>query len=151
MQEVAAPDASDAEAPLAPASRKGLVLVVDDEADIRTLMAEVLELQGYTVLQAADAPHALRLLQNARPDMLVTDIGLPNGMNGRQLADQVRVQWPQLPVLMVTGYAESTVMKNETLPAQMELLIKPFAMNALVGRVDAMLAASESAAAPATA
>jgi DNA-binding response OmpR family regulator len=76
--------------------------------------------------------------------MLVTDIGLPNGMNGRQLADQVRVQWPQLPVLMVTGYAESTVMKNETLPAQMELLIKPFAMHALVGKVEAMLAAAAS-------
>jgi CheY-like chemotaxis protein len=155
---IAAPvlEPGDAEAPLAAASRKGLVLVVDDEADIRTVMAEVLELQGYTVLQAADAPQALRLLQDRRPDMLVTDIGLPNGMNGRQLADQVRVQWPQLPVLMVTGYAESTVMKNETLPAQMELLIKPFAMHALVGKVEAMLAAGagtgvgvESGAAPA--
>ena len=132
----------DAEAPLAAASHKGLVLVVDDEADIRVVMAEVLELQGYTVLQAADAPQALRLLHDKRPDILVTDIGLPNGMNGRQLADQVRVQWPQLPVLMVTGYAESTVMKNETLPPQMELLIKPFAMNALVGKVEAMLAAA---------
>jgi PAS domain S-box-containing protein len=140
--------------PLEAASRKGLVLVVDDDADIRIVMAEVLELQGYTVLQAADAPQALRLLHEVqnerrvdrrggrRPDMLVTDIGLPNGMNGRQLADQVRVQWPQMPVLLVTGYAESTVMRNDTLPAQMELLIKPFAMNALVEKVGAMLAAS---------
>jgi PAS domain S-box-containing protein len=140
VQEIPAADPGDADVLLAPASHKGLVLVVDDEADIRTVMAEVLELQGYTVLQAGDAQQALRLLHDQRPDMLVTDIGLPNGMNGRQLADQVRVQWPQLPVLMVTGYAESTVMKNETLPAQMELLIKPFAMNALVGRVEAMLA-----------
>jgi PAS domain S-box-containing protein len=134
----------DAGAPLAPAGRKGLVLVVDDEDDIRCVMAEVLQVQGYTVLQAADAPQALRQLQELggqrRPDMLVTDVGLPNGMNGRQLADQVRTQWPQLPVLMVTGYAESTVMKNETLPAQMELLTKPFAMHALVGKVEAMLA-----------
>jgi len=138
-------DPGDADPPLAPASHKGTVLVVDDEADIRTVMAEVLALQGYTVLQAADAPQALRLLQDARPDMLVTDIGLPNGMNGRQLADQVRVEWPQLPVLMVTGYAESTVMKNETLPAQMELLTKPFAMHALVGKVEAMLAVNAGA------
>jgi DNA-binding response OmpR family regulator len=50
------------------------------------------------------------------------------------------VQWPQLPVLMVTGYAESTVMKNEKLPAQMEILTKPFAMNTLVDRVGTMLA-----------
>jgi DNA-binding NtrC family response regulator len=147
VEAAAAPvqESGDADAPLAAASRKGLVLVVDDEADIRAVMAEVLEVQGYTVLQAADAPQALRLLHDNRPDMLVTDIGLPNGMNGRQLADQVRVQWPQLPVLMVTGYAESTVMKNETLPAQMELLIKPFAMNALVGKVEAMLAAAANA------
>jgi PAS domain S-box-containing protein len=130
----------DAEPPLEAGTRKGVVMVVDDEADIRAVMSEVLELQGYTVLVACDAPQALRLLKDARPDMLVTDVGLPNGMNGRQLADHVRVQWPQLPVLMVTGYAESTVMKNEKLPAQMEILTKPFAMNALVDKVGCMLA-----------
>jgi CheY-like chemotaxis protein len=130
---------SDSDSALPAASRKGVVLVVDDEADIRCVMAEVLRLQGYTVLEAADAPEALRQLHETRPDMLVTDVGLPNGMNGRQLADQVRVQWPQMPVLLVTGYAESTVMRNETLPAQMELLTKPFAMMALAERVGAML------------
>ena len=130
----------DAEPPLEAGTRKGVVMVVDDEADIRAVMTEVLELQGYTVLVACDAPQALRLLKETRPDMLVTDVGLPNGMNGRQLADHVRVQWPQLPVLMVTGYAESTVMKNEKLPAQMEILTKPFAMNALVEKVGCMLA-----------
>ncbi|KQV36019.1 PAS domain-containing sensor histidine kinase [Massilia sp. Root335] len=132
-------EAADVEPPLEAGSRKGVVMVVDDEADIRAVMSEVLELQGYTVLVACDAPQALRLLKDARPDMLVTDVGLPNGMNGRQLADHVRVQWPQLPVLMVTGYAESTVMKNEKLPAQMEILTKPFAMNALVDKVGSML------------
>jgi PAS domain S-box-containing protein len=140
VQEAPPLEAASPDAPLATGSRKGVVLVVDDEADVRAVMSEVLALQGYTVLQAADAPQALGLLVSTRPDLLVTDIGLPNGMNGRQLADQVRMQWPQLPVLLVTGYAESTVMKNETLPAQMELLIKPFAMNALAGRVGAMLA-----------
>jgi PAS domain S-box-containing protein len=138
-----------ADAPLAADARKGLVLIVDDEDDIRNVMSEVLQLQGYDVLTAADAPQALRLLQartgGVRPDMLVTDIGLPNGMNGRQLADQVRVTWPQLPVLLVTGYAESTVMKNETLPAQMELLTKPFAMHALVDKVGCLLGAAVDA------
>jgi len=161
VQEVPAPPAGapgptcDGAAPLAPASRKGLVLVVDDEDEIRSVMAEVLQVQGYTVLQAADAPQALRHLHELggqrRPDILVTDIGLPNGMNGRQLADQVRAQWPQLPVLMVTGYAESTVMKNETLPVQMELLTKPFAMHALVGKVEGMLAAAVAAGSAASA
>jgi PAS domain S-box-containing protein len=139
------PQAPAGEAPLPAAGRKGVVLVVDDEDDIRSVMVEILALQGYTVLEAADAPQALRHLQErglaGRPDMLVTDVGLPNGMNGRQLADQVREQWPQTPVLLVTGYAESTVMRNDTLPAQMELLTKPFAMAALLEKVAAMLAA----------
>jgi DNA-binding response OmpR family regulator len=83
--------------------------------------------------------------------MLVTDVGLPNGMNGRQLADQVRMLWPQIPVLLVTGYAESTVMRNETLPAQMELLTKPFAMSALAEKVGALLGAAGAAGAGANA
>jgi PAS domain S-box-containing protein len=144
-----APQDVDGDAPLPAAGRKGTVLVVDDEADIRNVMAEVLRLQGYTVLEAADAPQALRQLQergrSGRPDMLVTDIGLPNGMNGRQLADQVRMLWPAIPVLLVTGYAESTVMRNDTLPAQMELLIKPFNMVALIEKVGAMLGAASPA------
>jgi PAS domain S-box-containing protein len=136
----------DIEPPLEAGSHKGVVLVVDDEEDIRAVMTEVLAVQGYTVLVACDAPQALRLLKDTRPDMLVTDVGLPNGMNGRQLADHVRVHWPQLPVLMVTGYAESTVMKNEKLPAQMEILTKPFALNALVDKVGGLLAAASSGA-----
>jgi CheY-like chemotaxis protein len=149
VAEAPLPEVADGDAPLPAASRKGTVLVVDDEAEIRCVMAEVLRLQGYTVMEAADAPQALRQLQErgrgGRPDMLVTDIGLPNGMNGRQLADQVRMLWPQIPVLLVTGYAESTVMRNDTLPAQMELLTKPFAMMALVEKVGGMLGAGAGA------
>jgi two-component SAPR family response regulator len=66
-------------------------------------------------------------------------------MNGRQLADQVRMLWPKIPVLLVTGYAESTVMRNDTLPVQMELLTKPFNMVALTGKVGAMLGAASAA------
>jgi len=150
VAEAPVPETIEGDAPLPAASRKGVVLVVDDEADIRTVMAEVLRLQGYTVIEAADAPQALRQLQErgrgGKPDMLVTDVGLPNGMNGRQLADQVRMLWPQIPVLLVTGYAESTVMRNESLPAQMELLTKPFPMTALAAKVGAMLSPGAGAA-----
>ncbi|GAB3412853.1 PAS domain-containing protein [Massilia agilis] len=119
---------------------KGVVMVVDDEENIRAVMAEVLGMHGYTVALAADAHAALRQLHaGLAPDLLVTDIGLPGGMNGRQLADIARAHWPQLPVLLVTGYAEGTVMKNEPLPPQMELLVKPFAMNALLARVRALV------------
>ncbi|MFL6672396.1 MAG: ATP-binding protein [Massilia sp.] len=127
------------DAALEPANGKGVVLLVDDEADIRLVMGEVLRMHGYEVREAGDARVALQLLQaDSGPDVLVTDIGLPGGMNGRQLADIARAQRPQLPVLLITGYAESTVMKNESLPAQMELLTKPFPMKALLAKVAAM-------------
>jgi signal transduction histidine kinase len=118
---------------------KGVVLIVDDEAEIRTVMSEVLRMHGYLVREAPDARVALhRLYEGAPPDVLVTDIGLPGGMSGRQLADIARGQFPDLPVLLITGYAEGTVMKNEPLPPQMELLTKPFAMKALLARIAAM-------------
>jgi PAS domain S-box-containing protein len=118
---------------------KGVVLIVDDEAEIRKVMSEMLRMHGYLVREAADARAALELLQEGTPpDVLVTDIGLPGGMNGRQLADIARGQWPELPVLLITGYAEGTVMKNESLPPQMELLTKPFAMGGLLARIAAM-------------
>ncbi|GAB3460130.1 hypothetical protein GCM10027321_19240 [Massilia terrae] len=134
-----ASQARQAPPPAGDGDGKGLVMVVDDEDSIRGVMAEVLEMHGYTVQQAADAHAALRQLQcGPAPDLLVTDIGLPGGMSGRQLADIMRSQLPELPVLLVTGYAESTVMKNESLPAQMELLTKPFPMNALLAKVSAL-------------
>jgi CheY-like chemotaxis protein len=118
---------------------KGTVLIVDDEAEVRTVMSEMLRMHGYLVREAVDARVALHLLfEGTPPDVLVTDIGLPGGMNGRQLADIARTQWPGLPVLLITGYAEGTVMKNEPLPPQMELLTKPFPMSGLLARIAAM-------------
>jgi PAS domain S-box-containing protein len=118
---------------------KGAVLIVDDEAEVRTVMSEMLRMHGYLVREAVDARVALHLLfEGTPPDVLVTDIGLPGGMNGRQLADIARAQWPGLPVLLITGYAEGTVMKNEPLPPQMELLTKPFPMSGLLARIAAM-------------
>ena len=67
--------------------------------------------------------------------LLVTDVGLPNGMNGRQLADAARATRPDLPVLFVTGYAESTVLNHGDLAPGMHIMIKPFDMNAFAHRV----------------
>ena len=64
------------------------ILVIDDEQTIRMLIAEVLGDAGYTTLEAADGPSGLRILQSdARIDLLITDVGLPGGLNGRQVAD----------------------------------------------------------------
>jgi len=112
------------------------VLVVDDEPTIRHLIDEVLNEMGYTVLVAADGPAGMKVLQSgARIDLLITDVGLPKGMNGRQVADAARVLRPALKVLFITGYAENAAVGNGHMEPGMELLTKPFAMDDLRKRV----------------
>ena len=108
------------------------VLVVDDEPSVRMLVVEVLEDLGYTALQAQDSVAGLKILQSgARIDLLVTDVGLPGGMNGRQMADAARARRPDLKVLFITGYAEHGVLGSGQLEAGMHVLIKPFPVERL--------------------
>ncbi|KAA2213069.1 PAS domain S-box protein [Pseudoroseomonas oryzae] len=117
-----------------------VVLVVDDEATIRLLVTEALAQCGYNVLEAEDAASGLALLDTAqRLDLLVTDIGLPGGTNGRQLADMARLRRPGLPVLFITGYAENAVIGQAPLEPGLQLMTKPFSIAALAERVAAML------------
>jgi CheY-like chemotaxis protein len=115
-----------------------IVLLVEDEADVRATAAELLRELGYRVLEAKDGPTALVLLAgSAHTDLLVTDVGLPNGLNGRQVADAARERWLDLPVLFITGYAGS-VLKDELAP-DMEVIRKPFTLDVLAARIGAML------------
>jgi PAS domain S-box-containing protein len=112
------------------------ILVVDDEPTIRMLVTEILEEMGYATLEAGDGATALQLLQsNTRIDLLVTDVGLPGSMNGRQVADAARIARPDLKVLFITGYAENAVLGNGPLEPGMELVTKPFAMETLSLRI----------------
>ncbi|WP_348531807.1 response regulator [Rhizobium sp. 16-449-1b] len=130
-EEIATP-----ETPVPPVSGKTTILVVDDEPLVRMIAVDVLEELGYSVLEADDAPSALKVLAARRDiDLLVTDVGLPNGMNGRQLADAVRADRPDLPVLFVTGYAENAVLNHGHLDRGMQVLTKPFAGDVLARRV----------------
>jgi DNA-binding response OmpR family regulator len=114
------------------------VLVVEDEADARAMVADVLRDLGCKVIEAADGNAGLRIVQSNGPlDLLITDVGLP-GLNGRQLADAARETRPTLPVLLVTGYAGRALDDAELEPG-MEVLRKPFTFNVLVARVRAIL------------
>jgi PAS domain S-box-containing protein len=116
------------------------VLVVDDEPTVRMLIAEVLGENFYNIVEAGDGPSALKLLQSGqRIDLMVTDVGLPGGMNGRQVADAARVARPHLKVLFITGYAENAAVGNGHLDAGMEILAKPFAMSTLANKVREMI------------
>ena len=116
------------------------ILVVDDEPAIRMLVTEVLEELGYTAIEAADGSAGLKILQSdVRVDLLVTDVGLPGGMNGRQLADAARLTRPDLRILFITGYAENAVIGNGHLAPGMRVLTKPFTMDALADRIHEMI------------
>ncbi|WP_333574013.1 hybrid sensor histidine kinase/response regulator [Sphingomonas sp.] len=118
------------------------VLVVDDEATIRHLIDEVLDGLGYTVIGAADGAAGIKVLQSgARIELLITDVGLPNGMNGRQVADEARRLRPGLKVLFITGFAENAAVGNGHLEPGMELLTKPFTLEALTNKVGDMMKA----------
>lgn len=116
------------------------VLVVDDEASLRMLMVEVMQDLGYATLEAGNGTEAMRWLRSGRPiDLLITDVGLPGGMNGRQVADAARSERPALKVLFVTGYAQ-TALDGGNLEAGMHVMTKPFEMDALARRVKEVIA-----------
>jgi PAS domain S-box-containing protein len=121
----------------APRAQAGeTVMVVDDEPTVRMLVAEILHELGYQCIEASDGVGGLKLLQSgARIDLLVTDVGLPGGMNGRQMADAARIDRPDLKVLFITGYAENAVVGNGHLDPGMHVMTKPFAMEALGSRI----------------
>jgi CheY-like chemotaxis protein len=107
---------------------------------VRMLIVEVLEEAGYTALEAQDGPSGLKILQSdARVDLLITDVGLPGGINGRQVADAARVTRPGLKVLFVTGFAENAAVGNGHLEPGMEVMTKPFAMADLANKISEMI------------
>ena len=124
----------------APVKSGKTVLVVDDEPTVRMLVVDALAELGYACLEAPDGSAGLRILQsNSDVDLLITDVGLPGGLNGRQVADAARALKPELKVLFITGYAENAVLNHGHIEHGMEVLTKPFAVGDLAGRVDRML------------
>jgi CheY-like chemotaxis protein len=116
------------------------VLVIEDEETIRTLITEELQNLGYSVIGVAEGAAGLAVLQSdIRVDLLLTDVGLPGGLNGRQVADAGRVTRPALKVLFITGYAENAAVGNGLLDHGMEVVTKPFEIAALAEKVRDMI------------
>lgn len=117
-----------------------VILVIDDEPLIRMILTNALEESGYRVLECSDGAAGLKILSSdARVDLLITDVGLPGGLNGRQVADAARATRANLRVLFITGYAENAIVGNGHLEAGMEVLTKPFTMAALATKVSEIL------------
>lgn len=115
------------------------VLVVDDEPTVRMLLSDILGELGYTAIEASDSNAGLKILLSDVPiDLLITDVGLPGGMNGRQMADAGLVSRADLKVLFITGYAESSALGDGQLAPGMAVLTKPFDVDTIAARIRAM-------------
>ncbi len=124
---------------IAPQGQGETVLLVEDDSSVRLLIGEVLRDLGYACIEASDGNTALPVLtSNTRLDLMITDVGLP-GLNGRQLADFARKHRPELSILFVTGYAEHVTGGTDFLEPGMEMVTKPFTLDALAFKIREML------------
>ncbi|AWN49798.1 histidine kinase [Methylobacterium terrae] len=118
------------------------VLVVDDEPTVRMLVTDILDDLGYTAIEAGDSAAGLRVLRSdVRIDLLVSDVGLPGGMNGRQMAEAARETRPDLKVLLITGYAETAILGEGKLGPGMAVLTKPFSVETMAARIRSIIEA----------
>jgi PAS domain S-box-containing protein len=123
-----------------PQGRSELVLVVEDDPDVRDYTLEMVGDLGYSVLSAPDGASALRLLDSNREvSLLFTDVGLPGGMNGRQLAEQALRRQPRLKVLYTTGYARNAIVHQGRLDPGVEVIFKPFTYSDLAKTIRRVL------------
>jgi len=120
------------------------ILVVEDEEKVRAASVEMLEELGYRVLEASDGPSALKLL-DGKPviDLLFTDVVLPGGMNGKELADEIHRELPAVRVLYTTGYARNAIVHHGRLDPGVELITKPFSYAQLAAKIRSVLEASQ--------
>jgi len=127
-----------------------VIMLVEDDASVRTAIVDAFADLDYTVLQAPNARLAIDVMDtSARIDLLVTDIALNGGLNGRQLAEAARQRRPNLKVLFITGYASNTVDGQSTgLPPATELISKPFSLDMLATKVQSMIGTLNSVADP---
>ena len=113
---------------------------MEDEEDVRGLTREVLERQGYTVLEAGDGVQALQVheKEGARIDLILTDVVMPR-MSGREMVDRVRAVRPDMRVLYMSGYTEDAIVRHGVLDASMRLLGKPYTPADLIRKIREVL------------
>ena len=115
------------------------ILLADDDSAIRTVLTQALSRAGYSVRSTATATALWRWVAEGQGDVVVTDVVLPGGMNGRQLADAAMKGRPRLKVLFTTGYTRNAIVHNGQLDPGIQLLGKPFTYSDLAAKIRAVL------------
>jgi PAS domain S-box-containing protein len=135
--------------PISAGSVGETILVVEDEEDVRKFTVDVLSDLGYRVTSAADGQLALKELEKlGGVQLLFTDVGLPNGMDGRELTEEARRRWPDIKVLFTTSYARNAIVHHGRLDPGVELIVKPFTQSSLAAKIRKVLDAAPTSAGP---
>ncbi|OLS62613.1 hybrid sensor histidine kinase/response regulator [Pseudomonas putida] len=133
-------------APLIAPTGSQRILLIDDEPVLRMVIRECLQEQGLEVLEAGDASSGLALYESAGPiDLVVSDIGLPGGLSGIEVAKAVRARTPEQKILFITGFTQESISTSGLHDQGLELLIKPFGLEALLRKVGSMLQSTADA------
>jgi CheY-like chemotaxis protein len=111
------------------------VLVVEDDADVRLYTVAALQELGYFVIEAADGPTAIAVLEKRNVDLVFTDVVLPGGMTGADVAARAGALWPGIKILFTTGYARNAIVHHGRLDRGVHLLTKPFSFDDLAAKV----------------
>jgi PAS domain S-box-containing protein len=136
-QPLAASRPGDSPARPAGAERRGAALLVEDDREVSALAREMLGSLGFAVTHVASADAALGALANSRSiDVVFSDVMMPGGVTGLQLAREIRRRYPELPIVLTTGYVESVA---EMIDGEFELLLKPYSFEALADAVGGRL------------
>ena len=132
------------------------ILVIDDEEDIRIVMQQVLELEGYEVSVAADGQEGLDILENERADLVITDVIMP-GLDGVATLERIKERWPDMPVIVISGggnvapmdYQPAAIATNAYLASAAQAgaalsMTKPFERKELIDAVSGLLGEDRS-------
>ncbi|MCH7806995.1 MAG: PAS domain S-box protein [Proteobacteria bacterium] len=119
---------------------EGLILLVEDDHEVRTFVSRALKIKGYTVLDAEHGLEALKIMDRGLDiDLLLTDIVLPRGMDGREVARGFATRYPKAKILYSSGYTGRALSKGGRLPEGVELLSKPYDLSELFYRISTLL------------
>ena len=117
----------------------GVILVVDDDATVRIMLARLLRTQGYTVFQAGNAREARAVLDRDRPDLVISDIVMP-GESGIELRRAIASRWPEMPVILISGFSAEGPAEFAARTPNTVFVQKPFAADQLLELVEQTIA-----------
>ncbi len=118
--------------------RMETILVIDDDIEMRDVLFDLLSLDGYEVLLAADGSSGLERYRNSLPELVITDLQMPH-VDGIEVLSTLKTEFPEVPILVITGVTDITIIEEAVENAANRILKKPFGVDELLTALDELL------------